>query len=62
MHHVSEKCQAIHSSVTALGLLKKKKKEDERNVWAVISRTPTLNMIPMKLNAVAHTDTPVRHI
>ena len=25
MHHDSEKIQAIHSSVTALGLLKKKK-------------------------------------
>ena len=30
MHHDSEKSQAIHLSVTALGLLKKKKEEEER--------------------------------
>ena len=46
MHHDSEKSQAI---VTALGLLKKKKKEDEQNAWAVIFKTPTHNVIPIKL-------------
>ena len=30
MHHDSEKIQAIHSSVTALGLLKKKERKKER--------------------------------
>ena len=59
MHHDGEKSQAIHSSVTVLGLLKKK---DERNVWAAMFRTPTYNMIPMKLKAAVSTDTPVQHI
>ena len=45
MHHDNEKSQAIHSSVTVLGLLKKKKKEDERNAWMAIFRTPTYNVI-----------------
>ena len=39
MHHVSaksKKSKAILSSVTALGLLnKKKKKKDEQSAWAV---------------------------
>ena len=48
MHHDSEKSQAIHSFVTALGLLKKKK-EDEQNVWVAIFRTPTYNVISIKL-------------
>ena len=38
MHHDSEKSQRIRSFVTPLGLLKKKK-ADERNAWAAISRT-----------------------
>ena len=32
MHHDSEKSQAIHSSVTALGLLKKKKEEERKKM------------------------------
>ena len=60
MHHVSVKSQAIHSSVTALGLLKKKK--DERNAWAAISRTLASNMILMKLKAAVNADDPVKHI
>ena len=63
----SEKSHAIHSSVTALGLLekkkkkKKKKKEDERNEWVAIFRTPTYTVIPMKLKAAVRVDTPVQH-
>ena len=45
MHHDSGKIQAIHSSITALGLLRKKK--DERNAWATISSTPTDHAIPI---------------
>ena len=55
MHHDNEKNQAIHSSVTAIGLLKKKKerkKEDKRTAWAAIFRTPTYNVILIKLKAV----------
>ena len=55
MHHDSEKSQAIRSSVTSLGLLKKKTKKKERKKMnkcvGVIFRTPTYNMIPMKLKA-----------
>ena len=60
MHHDSENSQAIHSSVTALGLLRKKK--DDRNVWAAISGTPTYNMIPIKLKAAVSVDAPVQHV
>ena len=60
MHHDSEKIQAIHLSVTALGLLKKTK-EDEQNVWAAIFITLTYNVIPMKLKAAVNTDAPVQH-
>ena len=59
MHHDSGKIQAIHSSVTALGLLRKKK-EDERNVWAVVSSTPTYHVIPIKLKV--STDAYVQHV
>ena len=62
MHHDSEKSQAIHLSVTALGLLKKKKKTDERNVWAAIFITLTYNVILMKLKAVVSMDAPVQHV
>ena len=62
MHHDSEKIQAIHSSVTELGLLKKKeRKKDERNAWAAIFITPTY-VIPMKLKAAVSADTPVQHV
>ena len=65
MQHGSEKSQVIHSSVTVLGLLRKKKEEeeeDERNAWEAISRTPTYNVILIKLKAAVSTDTPVQHI
>ena len=61
MHHDSEKSQATHSSVTALGLLKKKEDEDEWNVWAAIFITLTFNVIPKKLKAAVSVDTPVQH-
>ena len=60
MHHDSEKIQATHSSVTVLGLLKKKK--DERNAWVAIFITPTYNVIPMKLKATVSVDIPVQHV
>ena len=44
MYHDSEKGQVINLSVTALGLLRKKKE----NAWRAISRTPTY-IIPIKL-------------
>ena len=59
MHHDSEKSQAIHSSVTALGLLKKK---EEQNAWAAIFRTPAYNVIPIKLKAAVSADTPIQHV
>ena len=59
---IVKKSQAIHSSVTALGLRKKKEEEDERNVWVAIFRTPTYNIIPMKLKAAVSMDTPVQHV
>ena len=67
MRHDNEKNQAIYSSVTALGLLKKKKKKkkkkkDECNVWEAIFRTPTYNMIPMKLKAAVSVDASVQHV
>ena len=62
MHHDSEKSQSIHSFVTALGLLKEKKKENKQNALAVISRMPTSNAIPMKLKAAINVDTPVQHV
>ena len=39
MHHDSEKSQAIHSSVTALGLLKKKKERRTKCVGSNIQNT-----------------------
>ena len=61
MHHDSEKSQAIHSSVTALGLLIRRRKMNEMRAWVAISRTPTYNMIPIKLKAVVSVDAPVQH-
>ena len=59
MHHDSEKSQAIHSSVTALGLLTYlRRRKDEQNAWVAISRTPTYNMIPIKLKAAVSVDGP----
>ena len=59
MHHVSEKSQAIRSSVAVLHLLKKK---EEWNAWAAISRTLNLNMIPMKLKVAINTDASVQYV
>ena len=36
--------------------------EDEQNVWAAISRTQVLNVIPLKLKVVINADAPVQHI
>ena len=58
---IVKKVKAIYSSVTVLGLLKKKKK-DKRNVWVAIFRTPTYNMIPMKLKDAVSADAPVQHV
>ena len=60
MYHDSEKSQTIRSYVTVLGLLKMK--EDEWNVWTAISRTPTSNVIPMKLKAAVNMDAPVQYV
>ena len=56
--------------MTALGLLKKKerkkkegkKEEDERSAWAVISRTPALSMILVKLKVAISSNAPVQHV
>ena len=63
MHHDREKSQSIRSPVTALGLLKKKK-DDEQIAWVVISRLrmPTSNMISVKLKAAINADAPVQHV
>ena len=60
MHHDSEKSQSIRSSVTVLGLLRKKK--DEQNVWAAISKTRTSNVIPGKLKVAINVDAPAQHV
>ena len=60
MRYDSEKSQAIHSSVTALGLLRKKK--DEQNAWAEMSKTQTLSVIPVKLKVAINADAPVQHV
>ena len=58
--HDSEKSQAIHSSVTVLGLLRKKK--DERNALVAISGTLIYNVIPIKLKVAVSMDAPVQHV
>ena len=41
---------------------KKEEEEDERNAWAAISRTPTLNAILVKLKVAINADTHVQHV
>ena len=37
-------------------------KEDEQNAWAAISRTPTLDVIPLELKVAINADVPLQHI
>ena len=64
MHHDSKKVNQFVHLLQVLGLLRKKEKkdDDEQYAWAATSRTPTSNVIPVKLKVAINADAPVQHI